>query len=465
MGRSSAILSTLLLAVVSLLCGFLHALPLVGSLPSVAALASAARGLAADQSVQVSLLTGWRDSLNGWLWQSGGVSRLASGQWFSVFLTWTVLVGFGLLGIWALIRFTRLRHGRFILLAATGLLLLTGWPAVLAFLRERDSRITSLQLIAPVDLMAAAKKIEAQTIFSNAEARAALLLLAPEVARDVPVTDPKLVNNSQAWRQALRENKWESVLLTGPITRYRVLLSHLLTSPDWHLAQVTNQGFLFFRGPGTPPPTPEIDTISFPSDEETALYLAQFASRLDAVHDLSGAKAAMDRALALSPNNADVQSHAATLAAGHKKWHEAVAHADAALEAAPDAAQPRLVRTLAKLETGELNEAHDDISYVLQRNPNDPYSLFLLARISRARNDSLTEAETLEHLVNLTARAGQPVIHYQIYLAQAYAKLGRNKKALKTYHEVLDQGHHNPEQTTAIEDSITAIEASEAGEK
>lgn len=465
MSRFSATLSVILIAVVSLLCGFLHALPLVGSLPSTAALASAARGLGAHSGVQVPLLTRWCDSFTAWLWQSGGASRLASGQWFSVFLAATAVVALILVSLWALTCFLCPRHRRTILLAATGLILLTGWSSIRSYLRDREFRITSLQLIAPVDLVTAAKKIEAQTLFANDEARAALYLFAPEKAHEVPVTDPKLVTNPQAWRQALRENKWESVLLTGSITRYRALLSHLLASPDWHLAQVTNQGFLFLRGPGNQPATPEIENISLASDEETALYLAQLASRLDAVHHLPAAKSAMERALALSPGNVDVRSHAATLAAAHKKWHEAAAHASAALEADPDAAQPRLVRTLAELETGELNEAYDDVSSVLQRNPDDPYSLFLLARISRARNDSVTEAETLEHLVDLTARLGQPVIHYQIYLAQAYAKLGRNKEALKTYHAVLDQGHLNPEQTIAIEDSITAIEAAAAAEK
>lgn len=465
MGRFSATLSAILIAVVSLLCGFLYALPLVGSLPSTAALASAARGLDPGRSVPVPLLTGWSDSANAWLWQSGEASRLATGQWFSVFLTGTLVAGLVLLGVCFFIHFTRLRHGRFFFLAAVALLLLTGTPSVLAFLRDRDSRITSLQLIAPVDLMSVVQTLDSHTIFANDEAQAALRLFTPEVARDVPMTDPKLVNNPQAWRQALRENKWESVLLTGPITRYRALLSHLLTSPDWHIAQVTNQGYLFLRGPGTPPPTPEIEAISLPSEKETALYLAQFASRLDAVHRLPEAKIAMDRALALSPNNVDVQSHAATIAGAHKKWYDAIAHASAALETDPDATQPRLIRTLAALETGELSQAHDDISSILKRNPDDPYSLFLLARISRARNDFATEAETLEHLVNVTIRVGQPVIHYQIYLAQAYAKLGQNKDALKTYRAVLNQGHLNPEQTTAIEDAITAVEASDAAEK
>lgn len=465
MGRLSATFSVIFIAVVSLLCGFLYALPLVGNLPSTGALASAARGLEATDSVQVPLLTGWSDSVNGWFWQSGGAARLATGQWVSALISWTVVVALVLLGVWALIHFVRLRHGRLFLLAAAVLLLLAGTPFVLAFLRDREAQITSLQLIAPVDLMVAVQTLDSHAIFANDEARAALHLFAPEVARDSPLTDPKLVNNPQAWRQALRENKWEFVLLTGPNTGYRALLSHLLISPDWHIAQVSNQGYLFRRGPGTPPPTLELETISLPSEKETALYLAQLASRLDAVHRLPEAKAAMDRALLLSPENVDVQSHAATLAAGHKKWHEAVAHASVALENDPNAAQPRIVRALAELETGQLREARDDISLILQSNPNDPYSLFLLARISRAGNDYATEADTLEHLVNLTARAGQPVIHYQIYLAQAYAKLERNKEALKTYRAVLDQGHLNPEQTTAIEESIDAIEASDAAEK
>src|SRR5690606_20501942 len=131
MGRSPAILSTIFVSVVSLLCGLLHALPFIGNLPSTTALASAARGLHASDAVRVPIVTGWSDSVNGWLWQSGGASGLATGQWISVFITWTVAAGVILLGVVALICLVHLRRGPIVIIAGAVLLLLTASPSVL----------------------------------------------------------------------------------------------------------------------------------------------------------------------------------------------------------------------------------------------------------------------------------------------------------------------------------------------
>jgi predicted negative regulator of RcsB-dependent stress response len=449
----------------SLLCGFLRALPFSGGLPSPEALASAARGLTHDVGGSDSASYGIGDTLNAWLWQTGGASLLLRGQWFTVFLESTLITGLLLVLIGFLARFLGLRTRRILIAATVVLIFFTNLPSLATYLENRKKRLTSLSLLAPIDLVQAVQNLEPEKVFANDEARAALRLFASDKARQLAPTDPMLAQNPKAWRTALREKKWQLVLLTGPMTSYRPLLDHLVTSPDWHLAAISNQGFLFERGQGPSIPSSDPEEVLLADDRETALHLAQLASRLDAIHRLPEARAAMDRALALAPQDSNVQSHAASLSAAHKQWHQATTHATAALAAEPKAAQPRIVRALAELEAGEFQGARNDIKQVLRKNPDDPYSLFLLARICKAMNDTVTEADTLEHLIALTIRAGQPVVHYRIYLGQAYARLGRSEKALTAYQAVLEEGRLNPEQTIAIQEAIDVIKANGSSEK
>ena len=162
--------------------------------------------------------------------------------------------------------------------------------------------------------------------------------------------------------------KWNTVLLSGPVGEYRPLLDHLMASPDWHLAFVTNYGFLFRYGSGLPPRSLDAAFRRGP-DQETAVYLAQIAGYYDAIRRTADARACIERALELAPDNTSVLSHAATFAAAQKRWQDAIGYSRRALENDHGLIHAKLIQALALLETGEAEKAEELVDDVLTRIP------------------------------------------------------------------------------------------------
>jgi len=446
-------------AVAAIICGFLHALPIFAALPSQGALFSAARGLGAGRGLAGYSATPL-DYLNSGLWRAGGAAWLGWGQWLGVFLGWTLTAFVALLGLRLLVGFLKNPGtGRIVCLAAAALLLSSGLLAAWKALGARQKSSSNITLTAPVELIEQTRQFRPGELFANASAQLHLLLFGAPDAGTIPLEQAgRLTANPALWRDELRQEKWQAVLLTGPLTEYRPLLDHLIASPDWHLAAVTNQGYLFRRGPGLPAESFDVETFRLGADFETAIYLAQITERYDAIQRSTLARACMDRALQLAPDNANVLAYAATFAASHKRWQDAISLSQKALAHQPDFAQAKIVQALALLEINEPARARDLIGEVLARNPDDLYTLFLSARIYRTLNDPSQEAEVLEKVIALSKSAGLPVINYQIYLGQAYARLGQAKPALENYRAVLAGGQLNKEQAAEIQDAITTIE-------
>ncbi len=463
MGRSSLLRYAVLSAGVAIICGFLHALPLFAALPTAGTLFSAARGLASLDGLAGYQTASSLDWLNGWLWRMGGSSLLGWGQWLWGFLGWTVAAFLALAIVRMLAGFGRNpRRGRMLCILAAVLLLASGLPAAWQRVSGRGGNISNLNFVAPVELIAKTGQLAHGELFANASGQAHLLLFAPALAGATPPDQAaQLAGNPILWRERLRQEKWRAVLLTGPLTEFRPLLDHLITSPDWRIATITNQGYLFLRGSGPAALSLEIDSFKLADDGETALHLAQIAERYDAVRRTTDARSCIDRALQLAPRSASVLAYAATFAAAHKRWQDAISLSNKALAVEPDFAQAKIIQALALLEINETGRAQDLVAQVLARNPDDLSTLFLYARISRALNDYAQEAATLEKLITLSTAAGLPVINYQIYLGQAYARLGQAKPALKNYRAVLADGQLNKEQAAEIEEAIATIEARE----
>jgi tetratricopeptide (TPR) repeat protein len=449
-------------AIVSIFCGFFHALPNLGGLPSPAMLFSAARGLASMKKLAGYTPASFPDLVNAWLWNGGGPSLLVWGNWLAVFVGWTLVAFAALAVVWMVSRLLHDRRIQIILFGSTVLLLLATCVPDLQKILSANEKISHLSLLAPLELTRQVRKFSREEIFAPPVAQAHLLLFAPDVAGGIsPEEAAKLVLNPPQWREALRSANWKAVLLTGPLAEYRPLLDHLITSPDWHLAALTNQGYLFLRGSGLPARSIDPETFQLSSDLETALYLAQISERYDAIRRSPDARACIDRAGKLAPDNATVLAHAATFAASHKRWQDAINLSNKALTIQPDFAQAKIVQALALLEIRQPEKAMDLVDQVLVQTPDDLYTLFLSARISKALNDHTREAETLEKIISLSTRSGLPVVNYQIYLGQAYASLGQATDALKNYRAVLANGHLNKEQAAEIQSAIDTIESRE----
>jgi predicted Zn-dependent protease len=103
--------------------------------------------------------------------------------------------------------------------------------------------------------------------------------------------------------------------------------------------------------------------------------------------------------------------------------------------------------------------AQETVDEVLVQSPNDPYTLFLSARICRTRNDSAREAESLEKLVAIGEKSGLSTVDYRIYLGQAYARQSLAEPALQNYRAAINSGQLNSQQAEEVQDAIKSIES------
>jgi tetratricopeptide (TPR) repeat protein len=261
----------------------------------------------------------------------------------------------------------------------------------------------------------------------------------------------------------LREKDWNVVVLAGPHGEFQPLLDHLLSSPDWRLEALANAGWLFKRerGPSNPLPKPEEVDLGNPLD--TAIYLAQLSSRFDAMAAPVAARAAIERALELAPNDAIVRLHAAYFALERERWQDVVSHARAALRTSPASPQAHALAARAYFESGDFDAAKKSATSALAVSPSDLSTRFLLARIQRANRDFRSEAETLERLIMDSKSAGLPTAGYLAYLGQSYAQVGNAVFSAKSYREALASGQLDDEQKQAVREALEIVESRSRG--
>jgi tetratricopeptide (TPR) repeat protein len=463
MFRSSFFRYAIVATIASGICGFFHSLPLLGAPPTQASLAAAIRGIASLQKLDGFGTASWIDLMAGHLWRSGGASLLAAGQWLVVCAGWMAAAFIVFTVVFALARFPNNPRARGILFGgAVVLALAISTLPLWEIIARREDRISGLKLVLPTELADTVRALDQAKIFANPSALANLLLVAPHFAESVSMADSvRFSRNPAQWREGLRRTKWNAVLLSGTIGEYRALLDHLMVSPDWHLVSVTNQGFLFLHGSGLPARSLDA-TFQCATDLETAIYLAQISGYYDAIRRTPDALACIERALDLAPTNITVLSHAATFAAAHKRWQDAIGYSRRALARDNRSAHAKLVQALALLETDEANKAQELVDEVLPERPDDPYTLFLSARIRRSLNNYVKEAESLEKLVALGQKAGISTANYRIYLGQAYAKQSLAEPALENYRAALNSGQLDTKQAEEVQEAINSIESRRA---
>ncbi len=463
MSKSSSFRYAISGVAASIICGFFHSLPFLDGLPTQQSFAAAIRGVASLRKMEGYGTASLYDFVAGRLWEAGGASLLARGQWLAVFTGWTLATLLSLAVIYTIVRLLDDQRSRAILFGSAIILALsTCVPPLWMNWRSRGEKVSDFRLLLPSELAEQIRQVGREKVFANPTALTQLLLLLPDRGAGVSLEDSaRLSLNPSQWREAFRRQRWPTVVLSGRIGEYRPLLHHLLVSPDWHLAVVSNHGFLFRHGPGLPPRSLD-ETFRCGSDQETALYLAQIAGYYEAIRRSADARACLERAVKLAPDNTSVLSHAANFAVAQRRWQDAIDHSRKALENDPNLAHAKLVQALALFETGEAERAEKLVDEVLLEAPNDSYTLFLSARISRTLNDYSGEAESLEKLVTNAKKAGLSPVDYQIYLAQAYAKQGLAEPALHSYRAALDSDQLAPGQKDDIREAIEAIESGSA---
>ncbi len=398
------------------------------------------------------------DGVSGALWKAGGETGLgflvALGGFFKGFAIGGILTVLLLLAWQLRPRLWQWLAGGLAALAYLGACAL----AIVQIATIDRSLARSRELNGPFNLL---DEWKGGPIFVSRSGLPFVVLRDPAAPKDLTeIATVKLANDPRAWREQLRKSDWQTVILTGPNSEFRPLLNHLLDSPDWHLAAVTNQGYVFLRGAGATPH--EFDPMKFQlgSDRETAVYLAALADRYEALRDTRSARDSITRALKLAGNDATVLSYAAAIEAGHKRWADSLGYADRALAADPRSSYAMLLKTLALLETGRPDKAEPLARQLMERAPNDTYTLFLYARVCRELRDSRTEAETLQKLIDVSQRQGLPVPpNYYVFLGQAYVLIGEAPQAAAAYRKALEIPGLGPELTESVRDALKTVES------
>ncbi len=347
------------------------------------------------------------------------------------------------------------RWGRRLLpVVAAGVFLWGVWNGFSVWRHEiRDPR-----LLAPVGLLEKASQIEGR-VFFNPGALFLAPLFAPEKLEPGSGMESaaRLCVSTAEWRAEDRKSPFSGVVLAGRPSQSAPLLEMLLAAPGWRLASIDNQGVLFLRGgKGTDEPTPEAAQALFQDPSARAVYLAQAALILRALQRDESAEKLMQKALDLDTRNPQVLLCAASLASEKGLWSEAREAAGKVLELRPSSAPASYLLALSLFESGALSKAAAKIHRLADRHPDDSQILRLQARIARADNDPSTEVASLEKLLALAKKGGQPVGTLHILLAQAWAKRGFPDQALENYQAALE-AKPPPDLKNQIEEAMGTI--------
>lgn len=442
---------------ISAALGLIQAAPLLGATPQPGLWGSATLGTAATLGRDGYGAASLADRAAAIFWSLGGAGGLSTWQTLLVFLTAGFFVLSALtLATWVGKLFPKGARGLFIGVLA----LLTLWSSYQAWngFSHRTELFADVRLSQPVELSEAVASQPKGAVFATPGAMGYLLLTHPEAIEDLNFgKSTQLSRKPRNWREALRTKGWRAALLAGPVSEYRGLLDHLLTSPDWRLAQVSNQGYLFIREPGAAVASIDPASIHVGSSRDTALYLAQIAERYEAIRRTAEARSISKIAVDGGANDVEVLSHTAALESSRGKWYDAIAYCDRALAIDPNSPYLRLLKASCLLEINQADKAEQAAREVLDRSPDDLYTLFLYARISRALHDAKAESETLEKLIRLTPQEAIPV-NYYIFLGQAYAKQGQANLAIGAYRNALARPDIGPELGAEVKRQIESIE-------
>ena len=317
-------------------------------------------------------------------------------------------------------------------------------------------RWTDLRLAAPQGLLELLGK-QTSHVFLNPSALQAVAALDPTVVAGSPSAGDAatLMRSPAQWRAADRERPFSAILLAGEPGEAAPLIAHLSEAPDWYLAAIDNQGLLFLRG--EEPDQLNLPDLTFGSERDRAVFLAQAALTLDAAGQKVQASRRMEEALGIAGNDYDILFRAANLAAAQNRWERASKLAAKALQKRGNGFEASYLLAWALLETRDFDGALERTSALAASHPRDIQVLLLHARAARAAKDFRSETHSLESLLPLVKDDAAATARIHIYLGQSWAQQGFSRQALGHYHRALE-GPLSPAETRDIREAIQTIE-------
>jgi tetratricopeptide (TPR) repeat protein len=308
--------------------------------------------------------------------------------------------------------------------------------------------------------------LDAQGLFYNAEALALLERAGAEAPgmgdAEHNRTFAEACKDPNLFRRLDRRYRFGTLLFAGDPASYRPLLDHLVQTRDWTLTQIAPTILVFERGESakkwSPADLPKLTEAyaPLPAAARSAL-LVQLGNKLLALNETDAAKTTLEAAVGADGESAAAHTALALYHVRFRRWREAQAEADRALEI--DAKFVPALATMTQLlfSTGKADEALAYSRQLVVLTPQDPGHLFLHAKITHQAHAFEEEISTLLKLVELAQQQGVPTAGYRIYLAQAHASAGQAAPAVQQFEAALEEGNLSQEQRDYIEESVERI--------
>ncbi|MEO8824328.1 MAG: hypothetical protein ABI443_00705 [Chthoniobacterales bacterium] len=325
---------------------------------------------------------------------------------------------------------------------------------------------TDRRLFAPLDLLDYAHSGKVKNIYFNPYMRRFIAPLHPEWIKNNDTSWQRAASNPVVWRELDRNQRFDLVLLSGPVAEYQELLDHLQSSPDWQLVYIDNGGFAFARGINnkTPSFTSENLTAKFHTPSNKARALAQTAMQYTALQNFEKANSLLREGETLDRRCAEIYISEALINLQRKNWSAAVNHANEALGMDSDSLPALQIKAQALMENRDIQQAYLVSSEIIQRYPTDFYSLLLHARIANVAHAYQSETEALEKVIVIAEENQFPTGAYRVFLGQSYAKQGLGRQAVEQWELALKDKNLSDKQKRQISDSM-AIVRQQAGLK
>jgi tetratricopeptide (TPR) repeat protein len=311
--------------------------------------------------------------------------------------------------------------------------------------------------------------VPAGVLYFNAPARPWLLAQRPEALTPEDRDDrsertrnfAQAVQNPKLFRKLDREYRFAVLLLVGDASQYRPLLDHLISAKDWQVAYLDHAGIIFRRGdPGGWKPSDVAALASrFSGPRDQATFLAQAAAKLIAVREPQAARELLDRATALDQSVPEAWNGLALLHMSRGEWRAALSQADRALSLDDEFLPALATKTQVLFSVKKFSDAYDLSKRLVERQPEDPGTLFYHAKVAHEAHAYREEIKVLEKLIALAEKEARPVTGYRIYLAQAHAAAGAAKPSIEQFQLVLADPELTAEQRTFAQETLAQVKS------
>jgi tetratricopeptide (TPR) repeat protein len=207
---------------------------------------------------------------------------------------------------------------------------------------------------------------------------------------------------------------------------YKSLLEHLLETKDFGVTYVDHTSIILRRDAGDQwkPGDPEEESKRIADSRERAYFLAQYASRLIALHRPDAATRWLELAEKTSPDVPEVWSAWSTQRMAKGDWDDALKHADRALSIDQNFIPGIACKAQCLYATKKFQAAYEFSARLLKSSPDDAGTLFYHAKLAHEARAFEAEIDALQRLIALAQKAQANVSGYRVYLAQAYAANG-----------------------------------------